>query len=430
MLLNKLKQILSGQFIRNVGWLGGAELVNRVFRLGTTVTLARMFSLEDYGLMAVIYTVFDFATVFTLRGGVSAKVIQADEQDVKTICDTSYWLNWILCVAIFIIQCVAAFPIAQFYGHQQIILPLCTAALVYLMFPLFLVHDAIIQRENRLKITALCNATQSILSNIIIVVLALLGVGVWAIVWAMVLTTPVWIIITWSNHSWRPPKSFTLKGWREITNFGKNLLGVELLNKLRMNLDYLIIGRFLGIEALGIYYFAFNAGYGITMNVINTFMSALFPYICAVREDYKQFKQRYFNGLKKVAFVVVPLILIQSLLAPLYVPIIFGQKWTSAIPVLIMICLSVIPRVFGWASSLLLNAVDKTHITLYIDLVFTTIFAAFIFLAVNWGIFWVAAAVLVSHILVIPASTIWTHRYVFEQYLVKLQSNRKKIFIN
>jgi PST family polysaccharide transporter len=59
--------------------------------------------------MAVVYTVFDFATVFTLRGGIGAKIIQADERIVKTICDTSYWLNWILCGSIFIIQCLTAF---------------------------------------------------------------------------------------------------------------------------------------------------------------------------------------------------------------------------------------------------------------------------------------------------------------------------------
>ena len=82
MLANKIKTILSGQFIRNVGWLGLAELVNRVFRLGTTVTLARVFSTQDYGLMAVIYTVFDLATVFIFKGGIGAKIIQADEQEL------------------------------------------------------------------------------------------------------------------------------------------------------------------------------------------------------------------------------------------------------------------------------------------------------------------------------------------------------------
>ena len=417
MLINKLKQLFSGQFIRNVGWLGGAELVNRLFRLATTVTLARMFSPQDYGLMAVVYTTYDFATVFTLRGGIGAKIIQADEGDVKTICDTSYWLNWILCGSIFIIQCLAAFPVAQFYGNNQLILPLCTSALIYLMMPLFVVHGALIERENRLKITAIGNATQSLLSNIITVILALLDMGVWAIVWPMVLTTPVWIVINWMNHSWQPPKSFSFEKWQEITNFGKNLLLVEFLNKLRGNLDYLIIGKFLGLEALGVYYFAFNAGLGISMNVINTFMSALFPHICAVRKDYNQFKERYFSGLKKVSFGVIPLILLQSFLSPLYVPIIFGQKWIPAIPVLIMICLSVIPRIFGWASSILLNALDKTHITLYFNIIFTVVFAISILIAVQWGIFWVAVAVLISHLLVMPPFTIWIHRYAFNKHL-------------
>ncbi|KJH71120.1 lipopolysaccharide biosynthesis protein [Aliterella atlantica] len=417
MLIDRVKQTLSGQFIRNVGWLGAAELVNRIFRLGTTVTIARMFDSQEYGLMAIVYTVFDFATVFTLRGGIGAKVVQADEQDVKTICDTSYWLNWIMCSTIFIIQCIAAFPIAQFYNNRQLILPLCVAAVTYLMFPLFLVHDALIQRENRLKVTAMCNAAQSISSNIIIVGLALLGFGVWAIVWAMVLTTPVWIIITWRNQSWRPPKSFTMQNWQAIANYGKNMLGVDLLDKLRMNLDYLIIGRFLGIEALGVYYFAFNAGYGITNNVINTFMSALFPYICAVRGDYKQFKQRYFSSLKKVTLVAVPIILLQSLLAPLYVPIVFGNKWTPAVPILIMICLSVIPRIYAWASSLLLNAIDKTKINLQINVIFTVGFAIVILAVVSKGIIWVAATVLLYNLILMPAFTMWIHRYVFNKYL-------------
>jgi PST family polysaccharide transporter len=146
-------------------------------------------------------------------------------------------------------------------------------------------------------------------------------------------------------------------------------------------------------------------------------MSALFPHICAVREDYKEFKQRYFSSLKKVSLFVIPIIILQSLLAPLYVPIVFGQKWIPAIPILITICLSVIPRIFGWASSLLLNALDKTHITLYLNIVLTVIFAISILVTVKWGIFWVAVAVLISHLLVLPGFTIWTHHYAFNKNL-------------
>ncbi|MGB7444910.1 MAG: lipopolysaccharide biosynthesis protein [Coleofasciculaceae cyanobacterium] len=415
MLINKLKQILSGQFIRNVGWMGAAELVNRIFRLGTTVTIARLFSPYDYGLAAVVYTTVEFANVFTLRKGIAAKVVQAEEQDLTVICDTSYWLNWILCVALFIIQCIAAFPIAGFYGDNRLILPVCTVASIYLMMPLFIVNSAIIQRENRLKITALCQVTQSIIGNIITVILALLGMGVWAIVWPMVLTTPVWIVITWMNNSWRPPKSFKLEKWQEVTGFGGNLLGVHLLDKLRSNLDYLIVGKFLGIDALGLYYFAFNAGFGISRNVISAFTSALFPYLCEVRGNIQQLKARYFSSLKKTFMIIVPFVLLQSGLSPFYVPIIFGEKWVEAIPILVLVCLSVIPFSLSIFTNDLLNSVDKTRITLYWNLIYTCLFTGALLVAVKLGILWVAAAVLICQLLMSPIFGIWAIRYVFEK---------------
>ncbi|MGF1589134.1 MAG: lipopolysaccharide biosynthesis protein [Pleurocapsa sp.] len=417
-MIDKFKTIFSSRYIRNVGWLGAAELFNRIFRLGATVTLARVFSTEDYGLMAFVYTTFDIASVFTFKHGISAKIIQAEEKNLTTIANTSYWLNWFMCIGIFLLQCAASFPIAYFYDNNKLILPLCASALVYLFFPLFMVNSAIIERENRLKVTAMCNAGQSFIVNIIIVTFTLLGMGIWSIVWAMVLSTPVWIFITWRYSSWRPPRQFNLEGWQEITNFSKNLLGVELLNKLRMNLDYLIVGKFLGVEALGNYFFAFNAGSGITTNVVYALNSALFPHLCEVKENRNQLKKQYYSSLRSNAFILIPIVLLQSSLAPIYVPIIFGEKWIDAVPILIMICLSVIPRSFSWTTSILLNSVNKTHITLYLDLIFTVIFAASILIAVNWGIYWVAASVLLTHIIILPIFGIWSIRHVFNKKLI------------
>jgi PST family polysaccharide transporter len=180
-----------------------------------------------------------------------------------------------------------------------------------------------------------------------------------------------------------------------------------------MNMDYLLVGKFLGVEALGTYFFAFNAGSGITTNVVYAFTSALFPHLCEVREDRIKLKKQYYNSLKSIALILVPLVLLQSSLAPLYVPIIFGEKWISAVPILIMICLSVIPRTFFWTASMLLNSVNKTHLTLYLDVIFTVVFAASILIGVQWGIYWVAAAVLLSHIIVLPIFSIWATRQVF-----------------
>ncbi|MDZ7964610.1 MAG: lipopolysaccharide biosynthesis protein [Nostoc sp. DedSLP03] len=415
MLIKKLRQKVSSQYLRNIGWMGGAELANRVFRLGTTIILSHLLNPYDYGLIAIVLTTNEFATVFTLRAGIGSKIIQASEKDLKIICQTSYWLNWILCGVMFIIQCTAAFPIAWFYSNNQVILPICMMALVYLMLPIFAVQSALIQRENRLKIIALCNATQSFLINILTIGLALLGMGMWAVVVPIIITTPVWIVINLMNHPWRPTMFLSFNKWQEVVSYARNILGVELLNKLRANLDYLIIGRFLGIQALGIYYFAFNAGLGISMNVINTMTWSLYPHLCAARGNVKQLRERYFSSLKTFALIVFPLVLLQSSLAPFYVPIIFGQKWITAIPVLIVICLSAIPRPFADGASMLLNSVDKSHINLYWNLIFTVIFTISLLVAVKWGIFWVAVAVFMAHILALPLYSIWASKYVLSR---------------
>ena len=414
-MINKFQKILSSTYLRNVGWMAGAEIANRIIRLSSTVIVARMFSPQDYGLMAIIYTIFDFVNVFTMRGGIGSKIIQADEQDLKAICNTAYWLNWITCGSLFIIQCIIAFLFPAFYQNEQLTIPLCLIAFTYLTYPLYIIHLTLIERENKFKLTAICNVIISLISNVFTAIFALLGMGIWAIIWSMLITVPFWIILTWKFHPWRPPLRFTLEKWREVVGFGSNLLINDLLNKVRSNIDYLIVGSNLGVEALGMYYFAFNAGSGITMNLLNTFMSPLYPYICAVRNDYWQFRQRYFSSLKKVSLILVPLILLQASLAPVYVPIVFGKKWISAIPVLILICLSVIPRIYSWAASLLLNAINKTRLSLYISSIVTSIFIVSIFVAVQGGIIWVAFAVFLNSLIVSSMSAFFINVFALNK---------------
>jgi O-antigen/teichoic acid export membrane protein len=78
-----------------------------------------------------------------------------------------------------------------------------------------------------------------------------------------------------------------------------------------------------------------------------------------------------------------------------------------------LICFSALPISLSRATSQLLQAVDKSHIDLYWNIIFTVIFAASLLLAVQEGIFWVAAAVLISQAVALPIFTIWVSRSVF-----------------
>jgi O-antigen/teichoic acid export membrane protein len=398
MIVKKIKNYVSGRVFRNMSWLGGAELVNRIFRLATTVTLARYFSQSEYGLMAILYVSLDFAFVF-IRSGITAKIVQADDDLLQNVCDTSYWLNWIACITAFCLQCLLAYPISVIFGSSDLFLPLCFCALTYLIFPFFLVNSSLMERDNRMKEIAIIYSMQSMASSLLIVAFVLVGMGIWSIALSMFFSTLIWLVVNTRATSWNPPKNVDFKEWRMVANYSKNVMGVEFLNKLRGNLDYLIVGKFLSVTDLGFYYFAFNAGSGITMNIVNIFVSAFYPYLCSIRAESKKFKREYFKNLKTIILGISVVVILQSSLSNLYVPIIFGEKWIPAIPILILICISVIPISLKQIGSILLNAVNKPEISLYFDLAYTLIFASTLLFVVQYGVYWVAFSVLVCNTL-------------------------------
>jgi PST family polysaccharide transporter len=95
------------------------------------------------------------------------------------------------------------------------------------------------------------------------------------------------------------------------------------------------------------------------------------------------------------------------MLAPLYVPIVFGAKWTVAIPVLMLICLSALPRPFAGAASQLVRAVGLPGADLRWNVLFTALLAGALFVGVHWGILGVAIAVLAVHVAAMPLFVVW-----------------------
>ncbi|MGL5193692.1 MAG: lipopolysaccharide biosynthesis protein [Chroococcales cyanobacterium] len=410
----KVKKKLNNKFVQNIGWLTGAEFAIRVVRLMTTVVLARFLTQYDYGLAAIVLTTYEFTHVFT-DIGIGAKLIQAEPEELEDLCRNAYWLSWVLYSGLFIAQAIVAFPIAWFYSDTNLIFPIAVLGGVFLITPLGVVQAILLRRENRLEIQALNHTAVQGTSNFLCLIFAVLGWGIWAIVIPKLMVTPLWVYIYRRNHSWRPQGGFRNDKWKEIFGFGKNVLGIELLKTLRTNLDYILVGRFLGITELGIYFFAFNAGLGISLSIIKSINAALLPHLCALRQDWGKMKKQFYKSLKVIASLIIPLALFQSTMAPFYVPIVFGERWIEAIPVLMLICLSAIPRPFGDAASQLMVAIGRPDIDFKWNIIFTTIFAISLFIGLQWQVVGLAITVLLVHAIALPGYTIWATRYAFNR---------------
>ncbi|MEO0688565.1 MAG: oligosaccharide flippase family protein [Cyanobacteria bacterium J06649_11] len=245
------KDILSNRFVRNLGWLGIAEGVNRIFRLFATFMLIKFLSHESYGLTALIFANFEYIRIF-MRFGAAAKVIQSSSEELEATCNGAYWLTWTVGIGLFLIQSSLAIPIAHFYGEDKLILPLFILASTYLIIPIGRVQSALIQRENRLRITATINALQLSTNNLLTAIFAWCGLGIWAVVLPVLLTTPINALVSLRCHDWRPSGGFTTDKWKEIGRFGTSVLGGRVLEVFRNNFDYLVIPLFFDLETLGL----------------------------------------------------------------------------------------------------------------------------------------------------------------------------------
>ena len=415
-LLQQLRRRLPrDRFVRNIGWMGLGELGIRCSRLLATVLLARLLSAEDYGLAAIVLMTTEFVRVFT-RNGIGDKLVQCEEVEIDQFCQTAWCLNWLIGISLFSIQFAGSFLVAGFYHNQRLALPIILVGLTYLIYPWAMVQTALVRRQNRLSVFSLTNLSQVVSDNLLTAVLALLGFGMWAIVLPKLLVAPVWVGMMLQFESWRPRAVFTLRHWRRILGFGSRILGVELLITFRENVDYLVIGRFIGMNALGVYYFAFNAGLGISLSVVNALGVTLYSDLCEIRSDPVMLRQRFERNLATIAKVIVPLVALQASLAPLYVPLVFGSKWVAAgaVPILILITLSALSRPFANASSMLFRAIGLPQVDFLWNVAFTLALSVSVVVATRWGAIGVAAAVAAVHIGLQPVYLLLGRRFALQ----------------
>lgn len=423
--LNAFRTNDENQFLKNIGWLGASEVFVRITRLITAVVLARVMDPLLFGLAALVLTINELIRVFN-RNGIGAKIVQCSDHELHAITNTAYRLNFIFCISLFIIQCVLAYPLARFYATPELVPMLQVLSLTYLLMPFGMVQASLVQREQRLKTAALIDGGQVGIDNLITTVLALVGLGAWAIVLPKFLTSPIWVFGYRRAHYWKSSGPFfSFKLWRDVLEFGRYYLSIELLKTARLNLDNMIIGRILGMEALGIYYFARNAGLGFSLTLINAINSALYPNLCAVRNNAAELKARFTRNLKQIALIALPLISLQAGLAFIYVPIVFGEQWTEAIPILTLLCLSALPRPLAEGASALTLATGRIDVDFKWNVIFTIIFIVSVSIAVHISLVAVATTILAIYAISHPIYLAYAWRCVFTETVEPVSHDHK-----
>ena len=331
-------------FVRGVLAYSSIDAATRLVRLGSILVVARHISPALLGTAALALSLFELVRVLT-SVGIGQRIIVATEDELASVCNAAIRLFWAVCLSVLAVQLIVAAFAYLVFGAGSVAMMLAVLSAVYFFMPAGLAQIFLAMRAQRLAATARVAGVQNIADAALTVILVLAWPSAWAIVLPKLLTAPLWLIAARRTFRWAPDRSVRAAPVSEFSNFGPAILGSELLAALRMHGDKLLVGGLLGTDALGLYYFAFNAGLGITQSFVAACNLVLFPHLAKSGADTieSEFRRSFIIGLIALA----PVVLAQALLAPLYVPVIFGANWIAAAPYVALLTGAALPLYAG-----------------------------------------------------------------------------------
>jgi O-antigen/teichoic acid export membrane protein len=383
---------LRTQAASGVRWTGVSALVITVFQYGQLLVLARILSPADFGLMAMTVVVLSFAYAYADMG-ISNAIIWRQETTKRQL-SSLYWLNVFAGLAIAGLIVAARPLIIRFYGEPRLEPLLLLAALLFVITPFGQQFTVLLEKTLRFRLLALIEMTAAACGVAVAVASALLGVGAAALMLGPLAAAAVRVILlhATAGREGRPQLHFSPKDLSGFMRFGLYQVGERSINVLASNIDYLLIGRFLGSQALGFYSIAYQLVIVPVARINPILTRVAFPVFARRQDDDAALRRGYLELIGATAFVAFPFLIGIAVSARVLVPALYGSKWMlSAALLQIMVPIGICKALDNPSGSVLL-AKGRADVGFKWNLFEIAVIAAAIYAAVPSGLMAVAWA--------------------------------------
>lgn len=353
----------SKALIANLMAYGASEVASKASRLLVVIAVARTLDLKEIGIAATAIAAGDILKSLT-ENGVGQRIIAAREEDLDATCARAHQIFWIWCVGLFVMQAAIAGTYLIVGGSVTLALLILLLSAEYLFMPGGLVNVALAMRDGKLKQTASIAGAQIVGANIMSVLLVLIWPSALAMILPRVLSAPIWLIAVRKMRPWTINRAADLAPLRPFITFGWAVLGVELVKALRLQADKIVVGLMMGTEALGLYFMAFNAGLSLSNAFTVAFSTVLFPHLTQTDDRTQALRNSVVIGLG----LITPVVVIQALAAPYYVPLLLGEGWQDISEIVAILCLVAIPTTLWTAAAGWLRANNRPDIEFYVTI--------------------------------------------------------------
>jgi O-antigen/teichoic acid export membrane protein len=323
-LLSNLKQRTISSGLVTAAAQGAQFFLN----LAYIMVIARLLAPRDFGLVAMVTTIMGFLRIFQDAGLSTATVQRQDITHAQV--SNLFWVNVVVGGVITLLVAASAPAIAQFYRESRLVGITLALSITFLLASSAVQHIALLNRQMRFKAIAMINVVSMLAGCLTGIGMALCKYGYWALVGASVIPVAMRLVLAWWISQWRPQLPSRNAQTRHLLTFGVNITAGSLLYSLARGADSLLIGRFFGAVAVGLY----SRGSALLVRPLQQFTvpinTVLVPALSRIQGQHDRYRRTFlqvFEAIALISFLFTGLFL--ALSYPLTLTLL-GSRWEGA----------------------------------------------------------------------------------------------------
>lgn len=312
-----------------------SQAVNFVLRTGSMVVLARLVTPKDFGIVAMATAATGLLALFKDAGLGMAMV----QRTVITEAQSSglFWVNLGVGTGLAALCALLAPLFVSFYSTPSLFWITVALGLSFFFNGAAAQHSAILQRSMRFGAMAVIDIAALLVSILLGIGMALAGRGYWALVVMSVSQTAIYAVGCWLAAGWVPGLPRQNSGIRSMIMFGGTVTLSNVLNYIACNTDKILLGRFWGAEALGIYGRAYTLSSVANANLYSAIGSVAFPALSRLQNDPVRFRSYFLKGYSIFLALVLPITVWCAIFADHIILVMLGPKWHEAATILLLL---------------------------------------------------------------------------------------------
>jgi O-antigen/teichoic acid export membrane protein len=305
-----------------------AQGVQFFMNLAYIMVLARLLTPQQFGLVAMVTIVIDFLRIFQ-DPGLSTATVQRQHITHAQVSNL-FWVNVSVGGVTTLLVAASAPAIAWFYREPQLVGITLALSINFLLASSAVQHIALLNRQMRFGLIAMINIVSLLAGYLTGIGMALREYGYWALVGSSVIQAAVSLVLALLISRWRPRLPSRSTETLGLLSFGANITAGTLMYSLARGADSLLIGRFFGAAAVGLYSRASTLLLRPMQQLILPINAVLVPALSRVQSEDDRYRRTFlqvFEAVALMSFLFTGLCL--ALSRPLTLAVL-GPKWEAA----------------------------------------------------------------------------------------------------